>query len=347
MMKRRTFLATSAAGFGLMLGRRASAAETVNVYSARHYPSDQILFDLFTKETGIAVQVINGNAEELMQRQKQEAESSPADVLITVDAGNLWRAQELGLFQGVKSAVLEKEIPENLRDPQGRWFAFSKRARVIIYNPDKVKAEELSTYQNLADPKWNGRILVRSSNNIYNQSLVSAMIETEGVEKTEAWAKGLVANFARKPEGGDIDQIMALTAGLGDVAISNSYYFARMLNSDKPDVKAKVEKLKIFFPNQQGPGSSGRGTHINVSGAGVAAYAPNQANAIKFLEFLISPEAQKVFADANNEFPIRADVPAAPVVAAWGDFKADPVSVTALGKNNAEAVKIMDRVEWR
>jgi iron(III) transport system substrate-binding protein len=342
MMKRRTFLATSAAGLALLAGRRASAAETVNVYSARHYPSDQILFDLFTKETGIAVQVINGNAEELMQRQKQEAENSPADVLITVDAGNLWRAQEMGLFQGVKSALLDKEIPENLRDPQGRWFAFSKRARVIIYNPDKVKLEELSTYQDLADPKWKGRVLVRSSNNIYNQSLVSAMIETEGAEKTEAWAKGLVANFARKPEGGDIDQIMALTAGLGDVAISNSYYFARMLNSDKPDIKAKVEKLKIFFPNQQA-----RGTHINISGAGVAAYAPNPANAVKFLEFLISPEAQKVFADANNEFPVRADVPAAPVVAAWGDFKADPVSVTALGKNNAEAVKIMDRVEWR
>jgi iron(III) transport system substrate-binding protein len=342
MMERRTFLATTAASIALLAGRRARAAESVNVYSARHYPSDQILFDLFTKETGIAVQVINGNAEELMQRQKQEAENSPADVLITVDAGNLWRAQEMGLFQGVKSAILEKEIPENLRDPQGRWFAFSKRARVIIYNPDKVKAEELSTYQDLADPKWKGRVLVRSSNNIYNQSLVSAMIETEGAEKTEAWAKGLVANFARKPEGGDIDQIMALTAGLGDVAISNSYYFARMLNSDKAEVKAKVEKLRIFFPNQQA-----RGTHINVSGAGVAAYAPNRANAVKFLEFLISPEAQKVFADANNEFPIRADVPAAPVVAAWGDFKADPVSVTALGKNNAEAVKIMDRVEWR
>ncbi len=342
MMQRRTFLAGSTAALGLMAARQASAAETVNVYSARHYPSDQILFDMFTKETGIAVQVINGNAEELMQRQKQEAESSPADVLITVDAGNLWRAQEMGLFQSVKSAVLEKEIPENLRDPQGRWFAFSKRARVIIYNPEKVKAEELSTYQDLADPKWKGRVLVRSSNNIYNQSLVAAMIETDGVEKTEAWAKGLVANFARKPEGGDIDQIMALTAGLGDIAISNSYYFARMLNSDKPDIKAKVEKLKIFFPNQQQ-----RGTHINISGAGVAAYAPNKANAVKFLEFLVSPEAQKVFADANNEFPMRADVPPAPVVAAWGDFKADPVSVTALGKNNAEAVKLMDRVGWR
>jgi iron(III) transport system substrate-binding protein len=341
-MNRRLLLSAAVLGLGLLLGRNAVAEETVNVYSARHYPSDQILFDMFTKETGIAVQVINGNAEELMQRQQQEGESSPADVLITVDAGNLWRAQEMGLFKSVKSDVLEKEIPANLRDPQGRWFGFSKRARVIIYNPDKVKPEELSTYADLADPKWKGRVLVRSSNNIYNQSLVSSMIEAQGVEKTEVWAKGLVENFARKPEGGDIDQIMALTAGLGDVAISNSYYFARMLNSDKADVRAKVEKLKIFFPNQ-----NEQGTHINISGAGVAAYAPNEANAVKFLEFLVSPEAQKVFADANNEFPVRGDVPATAVVAAWGDFKADPISATALGKNNAEAVKLMDRVGWR
>ena len=341
-MNRRLLLSAAMLGLGLLLGRNAVAEEAVNVYSARHYPSDQILFDMFTKETGIAVQVINGNAEELMQRQQQEGENSPADVLITVDAGNLWRAQEMGLFKGVKSEILEKEIPANLRDPEGRWYGFSKRARVIIYNPDKVKPEELSTYQDLADPKWKGRVLVRSSNNIYNQSLVSAMIETHGVEKTEAWAKGLVENFARKPEGGDIDQIMALTAGLGDVAISNSYYFARMLNSDKPDVKAKVEKLRIFFPNQQE-----QGTHINISGAGVAAHAPHEANAIKFLEFLVSPEAQKVFADANNEFPVRNDVPPTAVVAAWGEFKADPISATALGKNNAEAVKLMDRVGWR
>jgi len=334
----------SAMALGLVLGAlsAANAEETVNVYSARHYPSDQILFDLFTKETGIAVKVINGNAEELMQRQQQEGESSPADVLITVDAGNLGRAQDMGLFQGVKSEILEKEIPANLRDPEGRWFSFSKRARVIIYDPAKVKPEELSTYEALADPKWKGRVLVRSSSNIYNQSLVASMIETQGVEKTEAWAKGLVANLARKPEGGDTDQIKALAAGLGDVAISNSYYFARILSGDDAALKAKAEKLAIFFPNQ-----SDRGTHINVSGAGVAAHAPNKANAIKFLEFLISPEAQKIFADANNEFPVRGDVPPAPVVAAWGAFKADPISVTALGKNNAEAVKIMDRVEWR
>ncbi len=342
MMKRRTFLATSSAGLALLAGRRASAAGTVNVYSARHYPSDQILFDLFTKETGIAVQVINGNAEELMQRQKQEGESSPADVLITVDAGNLGRAQDMGLFQGVKSDVLEKEIPANLRDPEGRWFSFSKRARVIIYDPVKVKPEELSTYQDLADPKWKGRVLVRSSSNIYNQSLVASMIETQGAEKTEAWAKGLVANLARKPEGGDTDQIKALIAGVGDVAISNSYYFARILSGDDAELKAKAEKLAIFFPNQ-----NEQGTHINISGAGVAAHAPNKANAIKFLEFLISPEAQKIFADANNEFPVRADVAPAPVVASWGTFKADPLSITALGKNNAEAVKLMDRAEWR
>lgn len=341
-MNRRLLISAAMLGLGLLFGRDAVAEETVNVYSARHYPSDQILFDMFTNETGIAVKVINGNAEELMQRQQQEGESSPADVLITVDAGNLWRAQEMGLFKAVKSGILEKEIPANLRDPEGRWFAFSKRARVIIYNPEKVKPEELSTYADLADPKWKGRVLVRSSNNIYNQSLVAAMIETEGAEKTEAWAKGLVANFARKPEGGDIDQIAALASGIGDVAISNTYYFARMLTGKNEELKRKVQRLAIFFPNQQD-----RGAHVNISGAGVAAYAPNPANAVKFLEFLISPEAQKVFADANNEFPVRSDVPPAAVVAGWGDFKADPVSVTALGKNNAEAVKIMDRAGWR
>jgi iron(III) transport system substrate-binding protein len=338
-------LRAATVALGLLLSGFAASAqaeETVNIYSARHYPSDQILFDLFTKQTGIAVKVINGNAEELMQRQQQEGESSPADVLITVDAGNLWRAQEMGLFQGVKSEILEKEIPANLRDPEGRWYAFSKRARVIIYDPAKVKPEELSTYEALADPKWKGRILIRSSSNIYNQSLVASMIEAQGAEKTEAWAKGLVANFARKPEGGDTDQIKALAAGLGDVAISNTYYFARILGGDDAELKAKAQKLALFFPNQQE-----RGTHINISGAGVAAHAPNKANAVKFLEFLISPEAQKIFADANNEFPVRSDVPPADVVAAWGDFKADPVSVTALGKNNAEAVKIMDRAEWR
>jgi iron(III) transport system substrate-binding protein len=338
-------LRATAVALGLFLAGAtggAQAEDTVNVYSARHYPSDEILFDMFTKQTGIAVKVISGNAEELMQRQKQEAENSPADVLITVDAGNLWRAQEMGLFQGVKSDILEQQIPANLRDPEGRWFAFSKRARVIIYDPAKVKPEELSTYEALADPKWNGRVLVRSSGNIYNQSLVASMIETQGADKTEAWAKGLVANFARKPEGGDIDQIKALSAGLGDVAISNSYYFARILSGKDEELKQKAQKLAIFFPNQQD-----RGTHINISGAGVAAHAPNKANAVKLLEFLISPEAQKVFADANNEFPIRADVAPAPVVAAWGDFKQDPVSVTALGKNNAAATMIMDRAGWR
>lgn len=320
----------------------ARAEGEINVYSARHYPSDEILFALFTEETGIKVNVINGNAEELMQRQQQEGESSPADVLITVDAGNLWRAQEMGLFQPVQSEILNKEIPANLRDPEGRWFAFSKRARVVIYNTEKVKPEELSTYDGLADPKWKGRLLVRSSGNIYNQSLVASMIEHEGVEKTEAWAKGIVANLARKPEGGDTDQLKAVMAGVGDLAISNTYYFARILSGDDAELKAKAAKLAVFFPEQQG-----RGTHINVSGAGVAAYAPNKDNAVKFLEFLISPEAQKIFADANNEFPVNAGVKPADVVAAWGPFKEDPLDITVLGKNNAEAVKLMDRADWR
>jgi len=328
------------AGFPMI--RRAQAdAGVVNVYSARHYPSDQTLFDMFTKETGIAVNAIQGVAEELMQRQQMEGDSSPADVLITVDAGNLWRAEQWNLLQPIQSDVLDKEVPANLRHPENLWFSFSTRARVILRDKNKVKAEDIPTYEELADPKWRGKILITTSNSIYNQSLLASIIEADGSEKAEAWAKGLVANLARKPEGADTEQALALAAGVGELAVSNSYYFGRLLGRDE-ETRKKLDHIGIVFPNQHD-----RGTHINVSGGGVAAYAPNKANAIKFLEFLISPEAQKVFADANYEFPIRAGVAPIDIVAAWGTFKSDPVNVSALGKNNAEAVRIMDRAGWR
>jgi iron(III) transport system substrate-binding protein len=331
---------------GLVTGfpwiRRAHAdAGVVNVYSARHYPSDQTLFDMFTKETGIAVNAIQGVAEELMQRQQMEGDSSPADVLITVDAGNLWRAEQWNLLQPIQSETLDKEVPANLRHPENLWFSFSTRARVILRDKNKVPAEDIPSYEDLADPKWQGKILITTSNSIYNQSLLASIIEADGSEKAEAWAKGLVANLARKPEGADTEQALALAAGVGALAVSNSYYFGRLLGRDE-DTRKKLDHIGIVFPNQ-----NGRGTHINVSGGGVAAYAPNKANAVKFLEFLVSPEAQKVFADANYEFPIRAGVAPIDIVAAWGTFKADPVNVSALGKNNAEAVRIMDRAGWR
>lgn len=343
----KSLLAVSGAGLAgaasalLPFGRARADAGEVNVYSARHYPADEQLFALFTEQTGIKVNQLQGKAEELVERMKLEGDQSPADIFVTVDAGNLWRAQEQGVYQSISSPELDKHIPANLREPSGQWFAFAKRARVIVHDTKKVKAEELSTYEDLADPKWKGRILIRSSGNIYNQSLVASMIHTNGAEAAEAWCKGIVANMAREPKGGDTDQIKALIAGEGDLAISNTYYFARMLGGDDDSLKKQLETVRVFFPNQDG-----RGTHVNVSGAGVAAHAPNKENAIRFLEFLISPDAQQIFAGANFEFPVRDGAEASPIIAAWGAFKEDEINVAELGKNNAEAVKIMDRAGW-
>jgi iron(III) transport system substrate-binding protein len=335
------FSAASLAGMSALPLRRARAGGEVNVYSARHYPADEQLFSLFTEETGITVNQIKGTGAELMERIKLEGEQSPCDVFVTVDAGNLWRAQDEGIYQPVSSAELEQHIPANLRDPSGLWFSFAKRARVIVYDTTKVKAEELSTYEDLASGKWKGRILIRSSDNIYNQSLVASLIHNNGVEAAQKWCEGIVANMARPPKGGDTDQINALIAGEGDLAVSNTYYFARMLSGDDDALKEKLSNVKVFFPNQ-----GDRGTHVNVSGAGVAAHAPNKENAIKFLEFMISPEAQAIFAGANFEYPVREGAEQAQVIASWGKFKEDSINVVELGRNNAEAVRIMDRAGW-
>ena len=343
-LTRRSMLLSAAGVTGLSMlhpVRARAAAGEVNIYSARHYPADEQLFARFTEETGIAVNQIKGKGEELMERIKLEGDQSPADLFITVDAGNLWRAQDQGIYQPVETAELTKHVPANLREPSGLWFSLAKRARVFVYDTTKVKAEELSTYEDLASDKWKSRVLIRSSNNIYNQSLVASIIHNDGVEKAEAWCKGIVANMARAPKGGDTDQINALVAGEGDIAVSNTYYFARMLSGDDDTLKTKLKSSKVFFPNQDG-----RGTHVNVSGAGVAAHAPNKDNAIKFLEFMISPEAQAIFAGANFEYPVRDGAEQAPVIAEWGKFKEDEINVAELGKNNAEAVKVMDRAGW-
>lgn len=341
-LTRRQFAGATIAAAGLALsGRAAYAAGEVNLYNARHYPADELLFAAFTKETGVKVNMIQGKAEELMERVKLEGTSSPCDVFITVDAGNLWRAQEAGVFQPVQSAFLTEKVPAQYHEPAGNWFGFSTRARVIIYDKNKVKPEDLSTYEDLVDPKWKGRILIRSSNNIYNQSLMASMVEHHGEAKAEEWAAGLVANFARKPEGGDTDQIKALIAGQGDIAISNTYYFARVLGGDDAELKKQAENLAVFFPNQ-----SDRGTHVNVSGAGVAAHAPNKDNAVKFIEFMAKPEAQEIFSGANYEYPVVAGSKVSDVVAGLGSFKGDELNVGALGRNNPIAVQIMDRVGW-
>ena len=315
----------------------AASNGQVNIYSSRHYNTDDELYDNFTEQTGIEVNLIEGKADELIERIKSEGENSPADILITVDAGRLWRAAEAGIFASVESEILEAKIPENLQDPNNQWFGFSKRARVIIYNRDRVNPEELSTYEDLADPKWKERFIVRSSGNIYNQSLVAGMIEEKGEAATAEWIEGLVANFARQPQGNDTSQIEDVAAGVADLTLANTYYLARY--EDNPEV---FENVGIFFPNQDD-----KGTHVNISGAGLLQNAPNRENAIAFLEYLASAEAQEFFALGNNEYPVVEGTSVNPVVESFGEFKDDTVNVSAYGKNNADAVKIMDRSGWK
>ena len=349
---RRVFLATGTAMVAVASGcvskttqgsnQAPKQTQTLNLYSARHYDTDNALYESFSKKTGIKVNLVEAEADQLIERIQSEGANSPADVLITVDAGRLARAKEAGVLQPVSSKVLESAVPASLRDPEGHWFGLSKRARVIIYNKDKVKPSELSTYEALTDPKWKGRILVRSSNNIYNQSLVGSMLEVNGPQKTEEWVRGVVANLARPPEGNDVSQIKAVAAGQGDITIANTYYVARLLKSDKPEDKAIAQKIGVFFPNQ-----NERGTHVNISGAGVVKTAPNKEGAIKFLEHMVSPEVQESFAKSSYEYPVLEGVALDPAVASFGKFKSDATNAAAFGKNNPEALKIMDRAGWK
>lgn len=322
---------------GVQPTETAESDGQVNIYSSRHYNTDEQLYDGFTEQTGIEVNLIEGKDDELIERIKSEGTNSPADILITVDAGRLWRAAQAGIFAPVESEILEEKIPDNLQDPDNLWFGFSKRARVIVYNKDKVDPSQLSTYEDLADPKWKNKFIVRSSSNIYNQSLVAGMIEEKGEEATAKWIKSLVANFARSPQGNDTSQIEDVAAGVADLTLANTYYLARY--EDNPEV---FEKVGIFFPNQDD-----RGTHVNISGAGLLENAPNKENAIAFLEYLASPEAQEFFALGNNEYPVVEGTPVNPVVESFGEFKDDTTNVSAYGKNNADAVRIMDRSGWK
>ena len=314
----------------------------INLYSSRHYNTDEELYDLFTEQTGIKVNLIEGKADELIERIKSEGVNSPADVLITVDAGRLWRAQQADIFAPVSSEILTEKIPANLRHPDNLWFGFTKRARAIVYNKDTVDPSELSTYEDLADPKWKNRLVIRSSSNIYNQSLVAGLIEVHGQQAVEEWTKGVVDNFARPPEGNDRAQIEAVAAGLADLAVVNTYYLPRYAKDADPGKQAIFDKIGVFFPNQED-----RGTHVNVSGGGLVKTAPNREEAIAFLEFLVSPEAQAFFAKGNDEYPVVEGVPVDPIVADFGTFKEDTVNVSAYGANNAQAVQIMDRAGWK
>lgn len=344
-VSRRLLLGTLAAASLFGLPHFAMAQDkVVNLYSSRHYDTDEALYENFTRQTGIKINRLEAGEDQLLQRMKAEGDKSPADVLITVDAGRLWRAQQNDLLQPVSIPSLEKIIPAHLREPHGYWYSFSKRARIFVVNKDKVKSGELTRYEDLADPKWKGRLLIRSSTNVYNQSLVGSMIATLGEPATETWARHVVQNFARAPKGGDTDQIKAVAAGEGDVALSNTYYFARLLNSQKAEDRAVVANLAVIFPNQ---GPNDRGTHINVSGAGVAKYAPNKANAIKFLEYLATKEAQEYFAKGNYEFPVVTNVGLHPVIQSWAEFKEDSINAAVFGRNNEDALKLMDRAGWK
>ncbi len=339
---RRTFPLPVSLAFILAAGGAALADGEVNVYSHRHYDTDQALYDRFEEQTGIEVNVIQGKADELIERLSREGTASPADILMTVDAGRLVRAQSMGLLKPVTSAVLQANVPAHLRDPEGHWFGLTQRARVIVYHPDRVSPDELSTYAELTHPRWQGRILIRSSSNIYNQSLLASIIANEGEAEAAMWAAGMVANMARTPQGNDRDQMKAVAAGEGDLAVVNTYYVGLLINSGDEYEREVGAQVRVFFPNQ-----NDRGAHVNVSGAGVAMSARNLDNAVKLLEFLTGAEAQELFSAANHEYPVNPAVSPSPLLQSWGDFTADALSLHRLGELNADAVRVFDHAGWR
>lgn len=317
-------------------------ASEVNIYSARKEALIKPIIDKFSEKTGITVNLITGKADALLQRIISEGRNTHADVLITTDAGRLYRAKKAGVLTAINSEILNKAIPDNLRDPENFWFGLTTRARPIFYVKGVVDVKELSTYEALAASQFKDRICIRSSNNIYNQSLVASMIAAKGKKATQQWANGFVKNFAIKPKGGDRDQIKAAAAGQCDIAIANTYYFGKMIAGNKSKEKKAASSMAIFWPNQKD-----RGTHVNVSGAAVSKYGKNKANAQKLLEFLVSKESQQWYAKVNYEYPVRKDVEPSELLKSWGSFKADTINLNLLGVNNAEAVKIMDRAGWK
>ncbi len=314
----------------------------VNVYTGRHYDSDLAIYDAFTRQTGVKVNIIEAGGDALIERLAREADASPADVFITADAGMLWRAEQRGLFRPIENADIIARAPAQFRDPQNEWVGLSKRARIIIYDKARGVPEDVRNYEDLTKPSLRGQICVRSSTNIYNQSLLSGMIAHVGVDAAAAWASGVVANFARKPEGNDTTQIEAVAAGQCRVAIVNSYYVARYFGSDDPKMRSIGEKVGTIFPNQDSTGA-----HINISGAGVARYAPHPEHAEALIAYLLSDEAQAAFAAGNNEFPVVDGVEPVGPVAQFGGFRADTIDMASLGAHQSEAVKIFDLAGWQ
>ncbi len=338
----RSFLLSLVCLLSGLLAVPVMAAGEVNVYSARKEDLIKPLLDDFSKQTGIAINLVTDKEETLLQRLQSEGVNTPADVLLTTDAGRLAAAQKAGVLQAVKSEMLAAKIPAAYRDPDGYWYGLSVRARPIIYAKERVKPADLSSYEALADPKWKGKVCVRSSDSIYNQSLVAGRISHDGEAKAEEWAKGLVANFARSPKGGDRDQIKAVAAGECDVTLANTYYLGGMVNASDEAEKQAAAKVAVFWPN-----AATSGAHVNVSGAGVTAHARNRDNAVKLLEFMASDAAQRWYAETNNEYPVNPAMPPSATLKAWGEFKADTLNVAKLGELNAAAVQLMDRAGWK
>ncbi|QKO22091.1 extracellular solute-binding protein [Rhodoferax sp. BAB1] len=337
--------------FTLLSSTQALAQEqVVNIYSARHYPSDEALYSQFSRTTGIRIHRVDADDAGILARLRAEGAASPADVILLVDAARLWRGETEGLFQPVKSAVLDAAIPAQLRgaanaEGASAWYGFSTRARVIVYDKIKVKREDVDTYEELGDAKNKGRLCIRSGSHPYNLSLFGSVYEHLGEAQTETWLKGMVDNMARAPKGGDTDQIRAVASGECAVAVTNSYYLARLMRSSKPEDQSVVERIGVVFPNQ-----SSWGTHVNIAGGAVAKHAKNQANAVKFLEYLASAQAQEHFANGNNEWPtakgVKLDNPALKTMGG-NSFKSETIPISVVGKNSVKVQQMLDRAGFR
>jgi iron(III) transport system substrate-binding protein len=316
----------------------------VNLYSQRHYAVDELQYKNFTKLTGIKVNVVKANADELIERLKNEGENSPADLFITVDAGKLQKAAEFELLQKVNNKIINNNVSHNLKDKNNFWVPITYRARIVVYSNDRVQKSELSTYEDLANVKWKNRILVRSSSNAYNQALMSSLVANLGNDITSKWSKGIVKNFARDPKGNDRDQVKAIAAGQGDLAIVNSYYIGLLLSSKNEEEINAGKSVSVFFPNQ---GKNERGSHINVSGIGLTKNSPNKENAIRLMEYLTSIDAQNTYVNNSYEYPANPLVKPSKIVQDWGTFKIDTLDLNMLGKFRQEAIRIFDKTGWK
>ena len=318
--------------------------QEVNLYSQRHYAVDELQYKNFTEKTGIKVNVVKANADQLIERLKNEGDDSPADLFITVDAGKLHNARQAGVLQKISPENINENIISDLRDPDGFWAPITYRSRIIVYSNDRVKKSDLNSYEDLANPKWKGRLLVRSSSNAYNQALMSSLVANLGSENTEKWSSAVVSNFARDPKGSDRDQVKAIAAGQGDIAIVNSYYIGLLLASEKEEEQNAGNSVSVFFPNQ---GEADRGSHINISAIGLTKSSPNKENAIKLIEYLTSEEAQEVYVNNSYEYPANSLVEPSDIVKSWGNFKIDKLNLNALGEFRPEALKIFDKTGWK